>query len=285
MSPTIRDGRGQRSTYAIDLSGFGASSVEKRVAGDDERAGFASRRPTGGLHLAPRRPPARVARAEDLTPDQAAVVVALVNADRSEQGLPPIRVDEPVTPEDPAMPADPTPSLAPVTDPSVTLQAIKEAATAAQDAWTHLAVAQATLDLAEEAWLDCRLALAAAWHGHVGVAERRGPPEQPESDPRARATEEPTEEPADDAPQIVTRQADMLPAGGGPGAQLSRGQAKVLEAVVKHDGDRRAAAGELGMTTANVEAHLEAIGKKGLLPIDLIAKLPARFARFTGAQG
>jgi len=113
-------------------------------------------------------------------------------------------------------------------------------------------------------------------------------------------------EPADDAPEVVTRRPGPDPtakpaaamaafarsraeaagswpepkqeAGGGPG--LPRGQRDVLEAVTRHDGDRRAAAAELKRTVSNIENQLEYIGKKGLLPAALIAKLPARYAKY-----
>jgi hypothetical protein len=109
------------------------------------------------------------------------------------------------------------------------------------------------------------------------------------------------DEPADDAPEVVTRppgaaaqMADFAAeraaraAGGGPGrgpGRLSRQQERVLEATIKHGGDRRAVVAELGLTVKNVEQVLAYIGKKGLLPVELIPKLPARFAKYTPAVG
>jgi hypothetical protein len=43
MSPTVRDGRGKRETFEIDLGGSGAGPVVRRQAGADERGGFAPR--------------------------------------------------------------------------------------------------------------------------------------------------------------------------------------------------------------------------------------------------
>ena len=94
--------------------------VERRVATDAEREGFAPRIPSAGLPVArdfsvsrTRLAEAgrrggdanrqRVVRAEDLTPPQRDLVVALVNADRSTRGEPPIRLPDPPPEEEPVM--------------------------------------------------------------------------------------------------------------------------------------------------------------------------------------
>src|SRR6185369_13072319 len=84
----------------------------------------------------------------------------------------------------------------------------------------------------------------------------------------------------DDAPEVVTRRPDAAPAvGGGPEARaraaatknsrLSGQQQRILDAAVKHRGDRQAAALEVGVSASNVNVTLHAIGAKGLLPIEL----------------
>lgn len=69
-------------------------------------------------------------------------------------------------------------------------------------------------------------------------------------------------------------------AGGGPG--LPPKQARILAATVKHKGDRKAVSADLKVPVSNIENQLELIGRKGLLPIDLIPLLPARFAKYSG---
>jgi hypothetical protein len=177
MSPTIRDGRGHRTTFEAALVGVGPGPVERRVAGEGERAGFAPRVVSPGLPKAP----TRVARASDLTPPQAELVVALVNADRAESGLPLIRLaDQPVTPEEPTMAIEPTtvddetvpddPVPQPREPLRSSLEVLVDAATAAADAWGRLdAATQASraadsqLVDAELIWDGARATLEASW--------------------------------------------------------------------------------------------------------------------------
>lgn len=195
MSPTIRDGRGQRSTFGVDLAGSGAGPIQRRVAGDDERDGFAPRVVSPGLPKAARQP-ARVARAEDLTPEQQDTVVALVNADRADRGEPLLRLADPpvtpvtpVTPEEPAVesvatlpPAidDPGPPAEPLGD---SLQILADAAASAAAAWSTMEgashasrSADAELARAEAAWDGARAALEASWRatgiGRIDILER-----------------------------------------------------------------------------------------------------------------
>lgn len=65
-----------------------------------------------------------------------------------------------------------------------------------------------------------------------------------------------------------------------PTSPLTLHQRRVLATVLRHNGDRKAAAAELGLIYQSIDVALEYAGKKGQLPADLIAKLPARFARF-----
>jgi hypothetical protein len=102
-----------------------------------------------------------------------------------------------------------------------------------------------------------------------------------------------SQEIADDAPEVVTRRPESIAAaahahGGGSGARakqssgLTRRQEEVLAVVRRHHGDRAKAAAELKVRYQSVNTVLEAIGKAGKLPTELIAQLPASFARFTG---
>lgn len=59
---------------------------------------------------------------------------------------------------------------------------------------------------------------------------------------------------------------------------------EILTAAVRHGGSLTAAANELRISRAQVDVTLERIGKRGLLPAELIPKLPARFAKYSGVQ-
>lgn len=109
-------------------------------------------------------------------------------------------------------------------------------------------------------------------------------------------------EPADDAPEVVTRQAsrdvadaavaadveadrtrktDRAP-GGGPGKPLTAQEERIVRSATRHGGTIRDVAADLGISGSNVRASLERIGRKGGLPLELIAKLPAGYAKYTG---
>jgi hypothetical protein len=61
---------------------------------------------------------------------------------------------------------------------------------------------------------------------------------------------------------------------------LTPRQREVLDAALATDGDRKAASVLLGTSVMVVEATLETVGKKRLLPTELIAKLPPRYAKY-----
>lgn len=86
------------------------------------------------------------------------------------------------------------------------------------------------------------------------------------------------------AAEAVELREPTPPAGGGPGSTLGRQQQQILAATIAHSGDRRAVSTELGLSINHIETQLEYIGKKGLLPVDLIAKLPARFAKYSAVE-
>lgn len=65
-----------------------------------------------------------------------------------------------------------------------------------------------------------------------------------------------------------------------PADPLTLHQRRVLETVMRLGGDRKAAAAELGLIYQSIDVALAYAGKKGQLPVDLIPKLPARFAQY-----
>lgn len=79
----------------------------------------------------------------------------------------------------------------------------------------------------------------------------------------------------------MTRSRPAPEAGGGPG--LTVFQQQVVDATLRTRGDRVAVAKELHVLRESVEGTLERVGKKGLLPAELIPLLPARFAKYQGA--
>lgn len=116
---------------------------------------------------------------------------------------------------------------------------------------------------------------------------------EPQKDPDAYYAPVPPEVVAVDPEQVAAeveaawaeRQAVEAPtpeAGGGPGL-LTVHEQRVLASTVKHNGDRKAVATELGFNhVESVDGALEKVGKKGALPIALIPLLPARFAKYPG---
>lgn len=283
--------------------------VQRRQASAEERAGFAPRITSPGLSVAPRRP--RVARAEDLTPPQRELVTALVNADRSTRGEPPIRLPEPEPEEDPAM-ADAAPSRSPE---SQALADLTAAASRTDAAWERFHTADVERILAEEEYELARrdLARAIAAVGEAMALERADIelPEPP-ADGHERYTGRgttideaiadlglPTAEPADDAPEVVTRpptngatamakfaagraeRADR--ASPEPGRPLTK-QDRILAAIVPHRGDLAIIANLERTDRGNVNATLHNAGKKGRLTADMIAVLPAAFAKYSAAR-
>lgn len=79
-------------------------------------------------------------------------------------------------------------------------------------------------------------------------------------------------EPGSDAPAVATAASSDL-------SRLSRRQRMVLDALTG-SGSIAEAARSLGWANSTTNAALHEIGKKGLLPLDLIAVLPASFAKY-----
>lgn len=325
MSPTVRDGRRQRTEYAVELAAIGTGPIERRQADTHERAGFAPGRPSPGL-------PAVVARR---------VPIADVIHDNETPVAPLIRLADPpvttVTPEEHVMAIEPPPEI-PVESPShleqdppppvladsrlnalravvVAVDELVAATEAYHAAGARLAAAEQAV---EEAWGR------APWRpkGWTNIPEIIPEPAARERVPvdedvalaydRQAALEDAVvaaalrddrlgDDPADDAPAIVARRPDAptelagepgrtaaetrraaVAAGGGPGPKGGTKQARILSIVVKHGGDLRAIASELGTTRDNVNATLHNAGKRGLLTIAMRDVLPASFAKYTG---
>lgn len=146
------------------------------------------------------------------------------------------------------------------------------AANVADDAYLVYRNAERSSAAAEDAWLAARAALEAAM---VGVRQPGAPDPMPIRPAKA------VPEPGADIPRIIP---ERPPAAAGRPVRpaLAPGQQRILEAAIKHRGDRAAAAAELGTNVGNVNAQLHAIGAKGRLPIDLIPRLPAGFAKYSG---
>lgn len=64
-----------------------------------------------------------------------------------------------------------------------------------------------------------------------------------------------------------------------PGTTLTPRQAQILEAFRRNGGDRQATAKELDVVYQSIDAGLEAVALKGLLPEDLLEHVPARIRR------
>lgn len=165
----------------------------------------------------------------------------------------------PVTPEPPEEIAMPERPAEPLEEEDTTrlLRELVLAANVADDAYLVMRNALRSAEAAEIAWL-------------------KASPNIPETIPA------PVPGPAEIVAILErpARSEAKLAAGGGPG--LPPMQARILAATVRLRGDRKAVSAELHVPVSNIENQLELIGRKGLLPIDLIAKLPARFAKYTG---
>lgn len=299
MSPTVRNGRGERSEFAVALEGSPSGPIERRVAADHERAGFASSRPTEGLP-APKRHP-WVQSPEHIAAVMAPPRLEVVPPYESRRSIAVTASPEPVTPEEPVMAIEPPPPASLSLTDLDSLRALDVALREAIDAWEALEQAR----LAEIRWTAACKALESAWRrtGLRGaptsvedrpyfppstidevLARRREPVPGAEVDGGEGLSESSTDIPeiipelADDAPEVVTKPA----AGGGPGpSALPPKQARILATVVRLKGDRKAASAELRVPITNIENQLESIGRKGLLPIELIPLLPARFAKYS----
>jgi len=272
----------------------GAGAIERSMASEAQRAAWRAADEAGprpgapdGITEAERR---RIGRQRGGQVNRVMATTGLpLREARAIVDRPPlIRIaDPPVTREEPVMATD---------QPSAPLDRrltdLAHAAEEASEAWTELQAAEAR-------WEAAAAALRASWaDASIVPVETQPAPAAPEPAP---ALEPPvsfprgghSQELVDDAPEIVTRRPDAAPAaGGGPEARaraaatknsrLSGQQQRILDATVKHRGDRQAAALEVGVSPSNVNVTLHAIGAKGLLPIELIPQLPAGFAKYTG---
>lgn len=178
-----------------------------------------------------------------------------------------------------------------------TLAVLADAVGNAAEAWAEAKRTDHEADMARIRWRQARAALDAAYR----ALDNPPPAVAPDVDPdheaakanliralqdaaaaaELRATEDAS--PAT-APQLVEPPA----IGGGPEkrqvgpGKLTVRQAAILAATTAHKGDRKAAAKDAATSVSVVEQTLEYIGKKGLLPIELIPLLPARFAKYSG---
>lgn len=178
------------------------------------------------------------------------------------------------------------------------LDRVAVAANDARQAWSAKVNTDAAAAVATEAWEQAREALDAAYRafdGHLtivsaelvdaleaAVAEVEAVPESEQ----LRPTDRPSAAPSAQLPTSI---------GGGPEPRrfptkprleelpLTPRQEQILAATVRLDGDRKAVAKEFGLKAyQSVDIALEVAGKKGRLPIALIPKLPARFAKYSG---
>lgn len=229
----------------------------------------------------------------------------------------PAPTPEPVTPEEPPVIAIAAPTT-PVDGASLPdaalfaekLDRVARRSATALEAWeakvaadTAFAIADEAAAAADRTWQEARRQLEAAAvdvglvsHAIAAVEEPvepdGGPPDGPANIPETIPGEV-----EDDAPEVVTRRADSEPvglpgltaaetrreaAGGDPRPTLGRQQQRILDAVTAARGDRHAAARSIGTNEKNVTTTLHQLGKRGLLPIDLIPQLPAGFAKYSG---
>lgn len=82
-------------------------------------------------------------------------------------------------------------------------------------------------------------------------------------------------EPLDDAPEVLTRPSRSEEAAG------ATKQAAILAAVIRFSGDLRAVAADRNTTPGNVVATLHNLGKRGRLTPEVIALLPAIYAKYS----
>lgn len=314
--PVVRDGRRQLSTFDVALVGGGSGPVERRVAGDGERDGFTSRIPLAGLPRAAARPvllPSPEPQPAPVTPPEEPTVA--IDPPPPVESRSDLEQDPPIDPFATALWA--------VRDAADEAAEAWSMRVEAEQRWRGAEAAfRASVEaLAQPIRPDVLAAIEQLRTPPERTRVVVDEPALEEEYQAAREDEavsaalrdDRLDEPSDDAPEIVTRRAEPEPigqpgltaaetrraaAGGGPGRKrgqraggrtvelpngLTRRQADVLAVVSGHSGDRKAAARELGITFQSVEGILETIGRRGLLPADLIAKLPSRFATFRSA--
>lgn len=240
---------------------YDARTVERRPASDEDRARWASETLPAPRQAAPatKTPPK-----DRYTPDelqqrrqrgQAAMRAAIAP--------PPPREELPVT-----EPATDVPELAagPFTD-------IAAAAIEAAHRQEAVTAARIATEAAEKAYQEALTALEAAWQG-AGLASPGLPfldtvpripahDEEPAAVPAAAAAAEPR-----------ARRGEKLASG------LTSRQEQVLEAM-RDGGTVPKAAGILRTSDANVRVTLKKIAERGLMPDDVIALLPASWAKYS----
>lgn len=181
--------------------------------------------------------------------------------------------------EEPAVATTPDPEPGQTEPPQTTLQVLADAVRTAQDAWDELQAAERLQDQARVAWQGARAALGAAYRA------LDNPPPIDISDPlpvEPPPPPAPSERPPAPPKPPRDREVASQPTGGGPGRPLTTIQERVLDAAIRHRGNQRAVAGELGFKHyQQVTDTLKKIGAKGLLPIELIPLLPASFAKYS----
>lgn len=267
---------------------IGAGRVERRQMTDDERA--------VRLEESSRSSPiarVRVTRAEQLAHyHRGGEATRAVRASR--------RPDPPAPPEEePAMAIDPAPATAAAFTEK--LDRLARRAQTALQAWEALAIADEAARDAKRVWTEADAQLRAALDD-VGLqpvparaaepAPAPSSPMEPDEDAFETRTvgidgsrqDDELEDPADDAPEVVTRRPAPAPvAGGGPGPLTK--QDRVLAQVVPTRGDLAGIAAAMNTDRGNVNATLHNAGKRGRLTADMIAVLPAAFAKYSPAAG
>lgn len=177
-------------------------------------------------------------------------------------------------PEESTMP-DPQPK------PLDTFQELSEAAAAASEAW-------ARRQAAEIAWEAAQRALEAVL-GEVEQLLHPAPARAEDDDGHVHQVIS-----IDLRDTVTVAPAPELPTiGGGPAPRrqtreprapsgLTPRQAKAIE-LMRSGKTRADIARQMGTTYQTIDGLFEAAARKGLLPIELIPLLPARFAKYTGA--
>lgn len=186
------------------------------------------------------------------------------------------------------------------TDPVyATLAILTDAVVAAAEAWTEKLQAEALVDQANLTWLQARAALDAAYRAleappqveHIAFAEAPAGPDPDIEAAKANIIRTLREAAAAADKLTSTDDVNPEPIGGGPAPRrnvreprtegLTTRQAKAIE-LMQGGKTRADIARAMGTTYQTVDGLFEAAAKKGLLPIELIPLLPARFAKYTG---
>jgi hypothetical protein len=280
----------------------GAGPVERRKATDEELAA-AKAREAKPRHLKLRTLAKPGPTAGSIDPE-----IALAQREAAAEPSPATE-EEPamaeatqdVTTESPwldRLPEEPDEPPAPHVEPiAVSLAILADAVVEAIEAQGELANSEHLLDQARIRWQQARAALDAAYRSLDEPPETVSDPRPyiprtiPESAAAAADMGELITEIPDDGPRPGTQAArdalverirsEPMPKSRSADRALGRQQQLVLEAAVKHRGDIKATADAAGTNVNNVRTVLHNIGKRGLLPIELIADLPAGFAKYS----